>query len=342
MSEGNEIIELPSVALQQIGKQMARLRGGESSVLFQGEPGTGKRTLARALIAGSPWADAPVLSINADEIPERDARAEIFGGTMQGQSIEGVLSALHGGTLILCHAEFLPLHVQSALLNFLETGSYRRAGGMRQEQSEVRVLATVGPAIERRVVHGQFRRDLYLRLSGTSIQVPPLRQRSTDVAALAKHFCAAQARRLGFVASLSPESLRLLSEVPLPGNIRELRMHVEEALLEHGPGTITPAALGSLRRESANRIEEEPARYGSNEEMDMDTFDKEEARPLTLAEAENEHILRVLAVSDGNKTRAARTLGIARSTLIRKLEEIRSSDNGAGSGDYSARDEHAE
>lgn len=343
MSEGKEnIIELPSVAMRQIAGRMECLRESESTVLFQGESGAGKLTLARALIQGSPWADAPVLVLSAEEVPEREARAEIFGGSLHGAAVEGVLSSLHGGTLILCHVEYLPLHVQSALLRFLETGGFRRAGGMREERSEVRVLATIGSSIERRVVHGQFRRDLYQRLSGTSIQVPPLRQRSSDVEALAIHYCDVQAGRLGFEAKLSPESLQLLSEVPLPGNIRELRMHVEEALLEHGPGVITPASFATLRREGTDRVEEEPGHYGLYDDGEMDAFYGDDVAPLTLAEAENEHILRVLAVSDGNKTRAARTLGIARSTLIRKLEEIRKKSNGSVRRGYAEEDQHAE
>ncbi len=282
-------------------------------VLIHGESGSGKERVARAIHCQSPRAAGPWVTLNCSALPEGLMESELFGHekgafTDARQQKRGLLELADGGTLFLDEIGDLSLALQPKLLRVLETQSFRRVGGSREIQVDVRFVAATHRNLPEMVKAGSFREDLYYRLNVGAIEVPPLRTRREDIPALAHEFVFETARTMGIVApELPPDVVRLLVEHAWPGNVRELRNVIERAVILCENGVL---AAAQLPPEISRAVAPAP------------TFSRAPATtPATLAEVEVAHIRHVLAQCAGNKTRAAEILGISRLTLRNKLRE---------------------
>jgi DNA-binding NtrC family response regulator len=269
-----------------------------ASVLIEGETGTGKEVVARAVHALGPRARAPFIPLNCAAVPESLAESEFFGharGAFTGalDSRPGALRLADGGTLFLDEIEDLPLPLQAKLLRVVQDGEVRPLGGNTAKRVDVRLVAASNRELWRMVESGAFRRDLYYRLRVLTIQLPPLRERGSDLPLLVAHFVAAFNRRHGTRFIVPPTSqLRPLLDHPWPGNVRELENTLESLL-------ILATADGN---DLATVVRRAPA-------LDGGFWPDERAR-----------ILRVLNDHRWNRQRAAAALGISRVTLWRRME----------------------
>lgn len=290
-----------STAMKRLEAVIQRVAPTPSAVLIEGESGTGKDLVARALhqMSGREGAYVPV---NCGAISPELLEAELFGhtrGAFTGASKarDGLFSYASGGTLFLDEIGELPLSMQSKLLRALEQKAIRPVGSEQEVRVDVRILAATNRQLSEEVKAGRFREDLYFRLNVLTLTLPPLRERSEDIPQLAHYFSRHLARELGLEAvPFSHEDLQAMQEHPWPGNIRELKNFIERCIL-----------MGHLPLEdlsTPDRAESGQAGYPSC---------------WPLEEVEKRHILRVLDACDGNKSAAARQLGVARKTLDRKL-----------------------
>ena len=293
-------------------------RSARTTVLLEGETGTGKELFARGLHSASPNADAHFVAINCAAIPEHLLESELFGherGAFTGASElrSGLLEHAGHGTLFLDEVHQLPLDLQAKLLRVLENRTYRRLGGTEERTMECRIIAGANVSLEQAVRDGRFRGDLYFRLSVFCISLPPLRERPEDIIRLAEHFLTELATRGGGAPkALHASALELLTRHSWPGNARELRNVVERASILAGAGPILPQHLKLQHREFVSF-------------RDADAIAGLIAIPLrgkTLQEVECEAIRHTMMATAGNVSAAARMLGISRPTLTRKMREI--------------------
>ena len=280
----------------------------KTSVLIQGETGTGKELIAHAIHNRSFRANKPLMDINCSAIPENLMEAHIFGHekgafTDAKTQHKGLFELGDGGTVFLDEIGDLSLSLQPKLLRFLETQTFKRVGGTLDLKVDVRIIAATNKDLAQATKERFFREDLYYRLKVMEIHIPPLRQRRDDVIPLAysflNHFNWEFKKA---IKGISPKAKSLLEAYNWPGNIRELKNSIERAVLLAGGEEILPQHLPwEIRGEEA---EETPAQYRLD---------------YSLEEMERMHILNVLQNTGGNKSVAARRLGISRSTLREKL-----------------------
>jgi DNA-binding NtrC family response regulator len=295
------------VAMLEVTRKIAG--AGRVPVLIRGESGTGKERVARAIHALSARAGEPWVTLNCSALAEGLLESEMFGHekgafTDAKSQKPGLLELANGGTLFLDEIGDLALALQPKLLRALETQAFRRVGGQREIHVDVRFVAATNRDLEAMVRAKTFREDLYYRLNVGSIDVPPLRERRADILALARHFLAEAAKTMGFAEpQLDATVHRMLENYSWPGNARELRNVMERALILSGGAPIV--ALHLPRELSSPALE----RGGADPGL------------APLAEIERRHIRRVLEACDGNKTQAARLLGISRLTLRTKIAE---------------------
>ncbi len=292
-------------------------RGG-SNVLLVGETGTGKEVFARAIHASSPRGDAPFVAVNCAAIPAQLLESELFGHergafTDARQKKQGLLELAREGTLFLDEVSSLPLDLQPKLLRALEERRVRRVGGFDEIDIRCRVTAATNVPLEQLVEDGVFREDLFYRLNVLRLVIPPLRNRSGDVLRLARHFLTELAVAQGLpMADLTLDAERALEAHAWPGNVRELKNVLERALVMSERGEIDVRHL-SLGTRTA-RVPDESGTLGGV--IEIPTV----GRSLKSVEAE---LVRVtLRLTGGNKSAAARMLGISRPTLHRKLEDL--------------------
>ncbi|WP_018229888.1 sigma-54-dependent transcriptional regulator [Methyloversatilis universalis] len=287
-----------SAALQPIRDALHRLAGVQTTVLITGESGTGKEVVARALHRLSPRASGHFVPINCGAVAPDIIESELFGhvkGAFSGaaSSREGLFFYAGGGTLFLDEVGELPAAMQVKLLRVLEERRLRPVGAEREIPVDVRIIAATNRDLEQAVRQGSFREDLYYRLNVIPLHMPPLRERLEDVPALAERFVRQLAGPLGLTApQLQPEHIVALRSHHWPGNVRELRNVIERWLI-----------LGSFPDVFFRGTASAPDIGG---DMSLDAVEKT-------------HILRVLDAVGGNKTEAARRLGVARKTLDRKF-----------------------
>ena len=306
-THGLETILGRSAALRQSLDQAARVAmHRDVTVLIGGETGTGKELLAQAIHYESPRASDPFVEVNCAAIPGNLLESELFGhekGAFTGAvaSKPGLFELAHGGTLFLDEVATLPLELQPKLLRALESREIRRVGGQQSRQVDVRVVAATHTDLRTAVNQGQFREDLYYRLNVVALTLPPLRDREGDVELLAETFISRIATSYGLpVPPLTPELRAALREYRWPGNVRELRNAVERSLVLSPRGTLRMEEMG---------LRQEPVRAEGTLPF-----------PATLAVLTRAAALAMLELTDGNKSAAARRLGISRPRLQRLLE----------------------
>jgi len=296
-----------------------------SSVLLQGESGTGKDLVAKAIHYGSERADKPFVAINCAALPATLIESELFGyekGAFTDAKArkEGLFEQAEGGTLLLDEIGELELSLQAKLLRVLEEGAFLRVGGLKDIPLDVRVLAASNRDLKTESEAGRFRLDLYYRLSIIQIDIPPLRERGDDVLLLSQHYIDTIGARLkrNKVHGLSAETQEVFRKYDWPGNVRELRNVIERALILEDADKITTEYLpGGLLA---------PARLGQT--PTTEAVSKRFVLPeegISLDEAELSFVRQAIQRSGGNQTRAAELLGISRDQLryrLKKLDEL--------------------
>lgn len=303
-----------SPAMARIRAMVEKIsRTPRTSVLIQGESGTGKERVAQAIHLLSNRRDAPLLKLNCSAIPESLVESELFGYekgsfTDAKRSKRGLLEMAHGGTVLLDEIGDLHPAVQPKLLRFLETHSYHRVGGLKEIAVDVRVVAATNKDLRSMVEKGEFREDLYYRLKVLFVEIPPLRERPEDIPLLAEWFLEEIGQELGRGGlNLSAEAHELLLRYPWPGNARELRNVLERAVILSSSKSISAQDLKLERMDTlTDRLSLTNQLLVRNGQW-------------SLWKVERDHILRVLELVQGNKSEAARRLGISRSTLQEKL-----------------------
>jgi DNA-binding NtrC family response regulator len=288
----------------------------DTTVLLQGESGTGKELVAREIHRGSVRRDRPFLDINCAVLSETLLESEIFGHergafTDARERKPGLLEVADGGTVFLDEIGEIPLAVQPKLLRVLETQTFKRLGGTRDIRVNVRVIAATNRDLSRAVSAGRFREDLYYRLKVFPVDVPPLRDRLSDIPVLVNHFVNHYNGALKkAISGFTPAAMDLLRRYSWPGNVRELRNIIERAMV--------------LSRDAAMDADLLPREItGARTERNADSAAHPDApggiRPLD--EMERDYILAALEARGGNRSTTARALGIARSTLQDKLKK---------------------
>jgi transcriptional regulator with PAS, ATPase and Fis domain len=287
-----------------------RVAETDANVLITGESGAGKDALAFYLHSRSHRSDQAFVKIDCATLPSGLLEAELFGYekgafTGAGEAKPGRLEAAHRGTLVLDEIAYLSNESQAKLLRVIETREFERLGGRKTIKVDARLLALTNVDLSEAVKRRHFRADLFYRLDVVHIALPPLRERAADLGELAQQLVGKYAAKHGReVTDIAPEALALLSEYEFPGNVRELSNIVERAVI-----------VASGERIEASDLPE-PIRLAVR-------VQRRRARPLTLAEVEAEYVAEMLAAAKGNKTEAARKLGISRKNLYEKLARVK-------------------
>ncbi len=245
-------------SIREIKRILPRLAKSDATVLITGESGTGKEVIARNIHAMSGRAEAPFLAVNSASLPDNLFESELFGhekGSFTGAHRReiGLFEAARGGTLFLDEIAEVKPEIQAKLLRALQEGEIRRVGGKENIRIDVRIVAATNRDLEEAVRAGKFRADLFYRLNILKLSVPPLRERLSDIPALAAHFLGKHGEKgVPPVREISREAMRLMLRYPWPGNIRELSSAVERAVVLAEDGTIGPAELPPEIREEGS------------------------------------------------------------------------------------------
>ena len=318
--EGASEIYGESQAIRDVRDRIARVAPTNATVLITGESGTGKELVARAIHRNSPRASKPFVAVNCAAFTETLLESELFGhekGAFTGadRQRQGLFEAAHEGTLFLDEAGEMSLAAQAKLLRVLTEGELMRVGSIRPRRVDVRVLVATHRNLEERVKEGLFREDLFYRLAVVPIHLPPLRDRTADIAGLCEIFCYQAATELKMPRRrLSATSLEKLRQYRFPGNLRELRNLIERAYiltsnLEIGEDDLPlPQKEGTSAR--GNGIHADRLTIPFTDSFDL---------TLLLEGAEKELILRTLNATQGAIAEAARRMGLSRSALGYKL-----------------------
>ena len=302
-----------SKAMKELFVRLERIAGTETSILITGESGTGKEVTARALHRLSRRGVKPFVAINCSAIPEPLLESELFGHvkgafTDAWQTRKGLLREADGGTLFLDEIGDIPLALQPKLLRALEERTVRAVGGNEECPFDVRVIAATNVNIEDAVAQGRFREDLYYRLNVIRIDLPPLRQRDTDVLLLARHFIEEFSLKMAKqVTGLTESAAKKLLNYAWPGNVRELRNAIEHGVAMTLFDRIVPEDLP--RKVHA----------ATSDSLLFDT--KNPGDLISLEEMSMRYISHVIDVANGNQSLAAQILQIDRKTIYRKLQK---------------------
>jgi two-component system response regulator HydG len=302
-----------SPAMGEVRRLLERVVDSDASVLVTGESGTGKEIVAKTLHRNGRRRDRPFVAINCAAMPEQLLESELFGHargafTDARAARTGLFVQAHGGTLLLDEIGDLPLALQPKLLRALQERTVRPIGGNDEVPFDVRVVATTNRDLETAVEEQRFREDLFFRLNVIHVEMPPLRARGGDVLLLAQHFLVHFAAKAGKqVTGLSPEAAERLVAYAWPGNVRELQNCLERAV--------------ALTRYEQLTVDDLPEKIRAYRRSHVLIAADDPSELVPLEEAERRYILRVMEAVGGNKTLAARRLGIGRKTLYRKLAQ---------------------
>jgi DNA-binding NtrC family response regulator len=306
-----------SAAMQEVFRKIARVAPTGASVLVLGETGTGKELVARAIHAASPRAPRPFVAVNCAALPEHLLESELFGhekGAFTGAQARrpGRFELADGGTLLLDEVGDMPLALQAKLLRVLESRQVEPLGSTKSLQVDLRVLASTHRDLRELVKQGTFREDLYFRLAVVPVTLPPLRERKGDIPLLANHLLRTFAEQHGKeFGSFSDQALQVLEAYRWPGNVRELRNLMEQVAVLWDGGRVEVGDLPEYLTAAARDA------HGAAPPPSL----KEEVR-LLKADREQERILAALREVGGNRTQAARLLGITRRALQLKLKTL--------------------
>ena len=306
-----------SVAWMNVLERVASVAGANVTVLIEGESGTGKELIADALHRGSSRAGGPFVKVNCAALPPTLMESELFGhtkGAFTGAQDErkGRFELAHGGTLLLDEVDEIPLDVQVKLLRVIQERQIERVGSGATVDVDVRLLATTKTPLSTLVERGQFREDLYYRLSVVNVALPRLADRKDDIPMLAAHFIERCSARFGkAVSGFTPATMDLLMRYPYPGNVRELEHIIESAVALTASGPIDVDRLPARVRE-ATANDGAPASLGYH------------GRPLKEAvrDFERSYLEHALRDFPGNKTELARAVGLSRKSLWKKLVDF--------------------
>lgn len=319
-----------SSAMQEVYKAIGRVSSTEATVLIRGESGTGKELVARALYQHSLRADKPFLIINCVAIPETLLESELFGfekGAFTGAVHRrmGKIEQANGGTIFLDEVGDMPLNLQAKLLRLLQEKSIERIGGRETIPVDVRIIAATNRDLEKAIAEGRFREDLYYRLKVVTIWLPPLRERKGDIGLLTEFFLARYANEVNINnPGITKEAKAVLENYPWPGNIRELGNTIHKALIFNRG---TPISTEDITQSISGK--KPPARPGDTLEQQIRQWIRE------YLTSENEGnifdscmdrfaamlISEALNLSAGNRSQAAKLLGISRPTLHSKIDK---------------------
>jgi DNA-binding NtrC family response regulator len=320
-------------AMRQVFDLIERVAPSSAPVTILGETGAGKELVARALHARSDRRGGPFIPVNCSAIAETLIESELFGhekGAFSGAERlrKGAFEEAHGGTIFLDEVGELPLDLQPKLLRVLELGEVKRVGASRPIQTDARIVAATHRDLRAAVRGGRFREDLFYRLCVVPISVPPLRARRADVRALAEGFLQASAPR-GLPLRWSEEALRRLEGYDWPGNVRQLRNVVQRALLFRGEGQVV----------RGDAIAFEDTRAGGSGSGDDDSLF---VRGLTMEEVEREAIRLSLRRNRGRRAAVVRELQIAKSTVLKRINQWALHEEGRTPGEAAPPEEEDE
>lgn len=299
-----------SQSILEVKRQVLQAATGSSTVLIIGESGTGKELLAQAIHNASERYRRPFVKVNCAAIPVELAEAELFG--YEGGAFTGALrhgkpgkfELADGGTIFLDEIGEMPLSLQSKLLRVIQEKEVERIGGVKAKEVDVRIIVATNRDLYRLVREGKFRKDLFYRLKVLVLTVPPLREHLEDIPLLVDFFLDRFGRQFGKrVEGVTDEVMEFFKSYHWPGNVRELEHMLERAVIYCKYGVIQMEDLGIYSSDGHSKYDQ--------------------GHGLALAELEREAIVRALEITGGNKSRAARLLGISRATLYEKLREIK-------------------
>jgi two-component system response regulator AtoC len=310
----------PSPAMQRVTDVAARAASANINIIILGETGVGKEVMAQALHRLSPRAEKPIVSLNCAGLTESLIESELFGyekGAFTGATATrpGLLETAQGGTVFLDEVGEMPLRVQATLLRVIETREVLPVGGRKPRPIDVRFIAATNRNLEAESARGTFRQDLYFRLNGISLSIPPLRERRSEIPELARSFVAQACQDASRPElPITAAAMGLLEQYSWPGNIRELKNVMERAVVLCDSTEIGPDQLPSEKM----KVAPEPL-----SEVETTTGSREGETGQTKSELrvqERQRIIDALAQCAGNQSRAAKMLGIPRRTFISKLD----------------------
>jgi DNA-binding NtrC family response regulator len=304
-----------SPEMEKLYRIVAKAAHSTHPVLILGESGTGKELVARSIHFSGPFRDKPFIPVDCGSLVPTLIESELFGhtkGAFTGaqQAKDGLLSIAEGGTVFLDEVGELPVDLQAKLLRAIQEKEIRPVGSTKQIPINVRILAATNRDLEEAVSQGTFRRDLYYRLNVLSLRIPSLRERRQDIPILATHFLERQSRANGFERTLSDDALKAMLAYDWPGNVRELENCVERA----GAFTTGPVIHVSDLPTPISQLQAENVPIGTVAANKI----------MPMSEIERQTILNAIAQLNGDKLKAARVLGIGKTTLYRKLKEYAS------------------
>jgi DNA-binding NtrC family response regulator len=305
-----------SATMAALREHIRRVAATEATVLITGESGTGKELVARSLHRGSRRRGQAFVPVDCAALPESLLESELFGhekGAFTGASLSrpGLFEFAHKGTLFLDEVAELPLPLQAKLLRVLEARQLRRLGGRQLISVDVRVIAATNRDLAKAMDSGAFREDLFYRLNVIPVHVPPLRDRREDIAVLATHFLRSSIPAgVGIPREFAPEAMGLLEQYSWPGNVRELKNAVERSRALANRQAIQPEDLpAEVQHLGGEGAERSPA---------MHSF--KAAKQEIVTEFEERRLRELMEVSGWNIAQAARTSGVHRKTIERKLK----------------------
>lgn len=315
---GRVVTENPAMRnMLEVARKAAE--ADRTTILIEGESGTGKGVLAKAIHYGSPRASQPLLELNCAALPDTLLESELFGYepgafTDARRRKEGLLERAHGGTLFMDEIGNMSASVQAKLLRVLEDGAFMRLGGTKQIRVDVRLVAATNTDLKEGVSQGRFREDLFYRLNVVPLLIPPLRERPEDILPLAldfvQHFNGELKKNF---AGFTPAAADLLRTYPWPGNIRELKNVIERTMILAPEGDIDAAYLPEEIRDHEEPVKPEPL-----SSLDVSPTGRQ---LMSLRELEDDYIQEVLSITGNNKTQAAKILGIHPTSLLRRLKK---------------------
>ena len=309
-----------SAALRRVMETIQTVAPTKATVLLEGESGTGKELFARAIHDSSPRSSGPFITVNCAAMPEGLIESVLFGhekGAFTGATgrVQGAFERAHRGTLLLDEVSEMRLDLQSKLLRVIQEQEFERVGGQTAIQVDVRLIATTNRNLNAEVAAGRFRSDLFYRLNVVPIRAPPLRERGEDIPILVQHFLRLAAEQLGTgVSPVAPDVVARLRAFPWPGNVRELAHAVERAMILSGGRPLTAGDF--LTATSAS-----PGPGSSPDSDSLPAAESDESETFDLGDLELVAIDRALLATGGNRTKAAKLLGISERTLRNKLNK---------------------